>query len=711
MTRQSGLDLTGADLYNGNGGIAQGQMCGQALITKLLKNTKALHGAVPLSQDPLLFHDDGSARCTSAVKLKKTKLHKSNLYENINISNDTESCSSDEVFAEAISSGSSSSLGRALDDLQTPTFVAQFDPMQPFAPHVHAASGPRKSGAAWSASLPAVLEEDSRDSQGENDSNHHGPSGIWRNLQNILTKSVPIEEDDEDSVQGPEEQVLLESDRIASPPSIPHSQAPHFQLDHQEWADSDEQREADPTFMNLFMRRDHKTKRSKEKLMRDAVDRRIQQVMKKELGERDEPPSEKAPLEDEEYHTFDMNRGATNAHDQTQQVENSTFNPFHRGASNAVTTPHAVHTQSVQPERHAMTPSHVSSQMQDLLNQQQATLKEMSLQNYHYRRELSECQDMFGQWRLEREQQRSIINDLVKEKEAYASEANFLRDQMFSMRLELETLRKETQFHAEFQKQRQSPFKTSSPRRQETRNCVVDQQDFSNQHRFYSRQDHQSLLKKDCSSQGLSSNQVPVPPPPPIAPPTQRPQQTAPRLDHIGATQPNKPFLVSKLKAAGTQTDPAKKHGRSVKFQDPPKSMEWTLFPNHLHDNRMMNTTIEVRNISNWAASNDHSKQSQPEAIATTMVVQVHPSDGDSEVDVYEEEPTPIAANGRAAIAADENYKETRSVYKHRLETIQRRRQQRVGRDDSGCTGIRGDGGDAGTPDKQKKRRSRPSAV
>jgi hypothetical protein len=375
MTRQSGLDLTGANLYNENGGIAQGQICGQALITKLLKTKKPLHAAMQSSHESLLFHEVGSFRSSPLAKLKKTKVHRSHLYEKINVSNDTESCSSDEVFAEAIGSASSSSLGRALDDLRTPTFVAQFDPMQLLHPQPQehqTSSGPRKQGAAWSASLPAVLEEDSKDSQSEHDSNYHGQSGIWRNLQNGLTKSVPIREDDEDSTPGQQEQFLLESDRIASPPSIPHSQATNLQLDHEEGLDLDEQ-EADPPFMNMFKRRDRKMERSNERLTRDAVDRRILQVMKEELGdERDESTSEKGTLEDEEYHTFFLNRGATDVRDQISHLDHSTTSPFTEGASDAASSRHATRIQGFHPE--TFNPSQVASQMQDLFKQQQSTL-------------------------------------------------------------------------------------------------------------------------------------------------------------------------------------------------------------------------------------------------------------------------------------------------------------------------------------------------
>jgi hypothetical protein len=280
---------------------------------------------------------------------------------------------------------------------------------------------------------------------------------------------------------------------------------------------------------------------------------------------------------------------------------------------------------------------------------------------------------------------------------------------MFSIRLELETLRKETQLQAEFQKQMLSPFKDSPPKRQKTRSRIVDQQYSSDQHHFYSRYAQQSPLKKERSSPGLSSNPAPLRPPPS---PT-RPQQTPPRLDHVGANLPEKALLASQLKPTGAQPDPSKRHGRSVKFQDPPNSIEWTLFPNRLHDDRMMIGTIDVQNTSKWAVDKGRPDDSQPEDIAKrveTMVVQVHPNDGESEVDVHDEEPTPIAANGRAAMAADDDYKETKSVYKHRLETIQRRRQERVARDDSGGNNTGGDGGDAGT-EKQKKGRSRRAVV
>jgi len=83
--------------------------------------------------------------------------------------------------------------------------------------------------------------------------------------------------------------------------------------------------------------------------------------------------------------------------------------------------------------------------MQQLLVEQQATLKEMSLQNYQYRRELSECQDLFGKWKLERSQQQTTIDELARQKEAFATEAKFLRSELSAIR---ETL-------AAFQKQQQ----------------------------------------------------------------------------------------------------------------------------------------------------------------------------------------------------------------------------------------------------------------
>ena len=63
------------------------------------------------------------------------------------------------------------------------------------------------------------------------------------------------------------------------------------------------------------------------------------------------------------------------------------------------------------------------------------SLKEMSLQNYHYRRELSECQEVFSKWKEERMYQQSAIDNLMKEKEVYASEASLLRNETAAIRI------------------------------------------------------------------------------------------------------------------------------------------------------------------------------------------------------------------------------------------------------------------------------------
>ena len=70
-----------------------------------------------------------------------------------------------------------------------------------------------------------------------------------------------------------------------------------------------------------------------------------------------------------------------------------------------------------------------------------------------------------------------------------------------------------------------------------------------------------------------------------------------------------------------------------------------------------------------------------------------------------EEPPTPIAANGRAAEVTAQM--EAKSVYKHRLETIQKNRQQRAGRNGTSDTATTSNHPISCDGSLEKKRRSK----
>ncbi|CAB9526063.1 expressed unknown protein [Seminavis robusta] len=735
MARHGGLDLSGVNLYNENGGVVQGQICGQAIFTKLLRNKKG-KGSMPLSQTPSVFGKDAGTLCMSPVgtgRPKKTKFRQRNEYVNMNMSTidtESESCSSDDVFSEETSAGS---LTATLDDLQSPAFVAQFDPMELLNPtpaqqeqqQQQPSPATRKSAPSWSASLPAVLEEDSKDSQSEQGS--QGQGGIWRNMNSILAQPPALEaydddveddEEEEDSILRKLEQVfLMDSDRIESPRSIPNANGPPQRYLHEGATDDGIEQELESPGLRIpgvSKRRDHSKHSSKEQSMREAVDRRIQQVMDEEFGQRVAARPQPEPSVSEDESRDDSPRMQQHHQQERRQVlQQPDYNPFHQHHSSG--PERGVQSNWYhQDESHALRPSAVSNQMQDLLRQQQVTLKEMSMQNYHYRKELSECQDMFGKWRMEREEQRSTINDLVKEKEAYASEANFLRNEMSSIRHELEALRKGAQVHTGLQnlRQKQEPLSEASSKRQELWSIGAESPFMQTRLPFDGQMQSPGFSEGNVALPTARSEFAPPPPPPPLS----RPQPDTPtRLEnHIGASKPDKPKpLVSKLKT--TPTDPSKKkHGRSVTFHDPPKSKEWTLFPtNHVQDDEdILDSAFEAHQ---WTLVSQHQQQARVDNVATNRPegLHVHPSNNNLEAVPEEEPPTPVAANGRVASSVADVESDEReaaaNLYKYRLETIQRNRQQRVvGRADTVTVYGSPDGS---IPGRQKKRRGRPAAT
>lgn len=387
----------------------------------------------------------------------------------------------------------------------------------------------------------------------------------------------------------------------------------------------------------------------------------------------------------------------------------------------------------------------VSDTMQELLLQQQMTLKEMSMQNSHYRKELSECQEIFGKWRLERDKQRSTIQELVKEKTAYATEAGFLRNEMTTIRQELEALRKGTRTQAELQggsqtvpQQQKQPVSSPPPKQQRLPSSPPLQQrqqkpsfideDFSAAFRHQQPQKESPGFNKDASPgkfhqfpqrspspfQEGSPVPVPVAPPPPPPPPRGRTSNqgesslSPPRSNSRSRSSRQGRDLPSGLRSP--ERDSAKKQQRSVKFHDPPKSREWTLFPD---DDHLLESSFEEASIfsgsSNKARVADmpNEADSQHEAAAgieeeQMPVVSVQVPNVDDESLFHEEQPTPIAANGRVAGAVlAETERKTTNVYKNRLEAIQKNRQQRVG-SKGGSTVASSSIGSA-----EKKRRSR----
>jgi hypothetical protein len=825
MTRHSDLDLSGLNLYNENGGVVQGQICGQAFVTKLLRKKGSKGGGGLNKELSLAFQKDANAICMSPMgRPKKIKFHKQNLYENMNnmSSIDTESCTSDDIFSDSSGPG----VNAAADDLDTPAFVAQFDPALELvsksnSPDQHLRqhqqkqqqqklqqNNAKRGSIPWSASLPAVVEEDSQSEQSSQN------LGIWRN-NNSNNKSPETENVAVLSIIAHKEQILkekgdpnetmdlLESDRIgspraipialASPPSIPHSRPLEYRDNESQSESQDidiESKPSNPKKQHI-RERERETKRSKEDCMREAVDRRIRQAMEDAIhSAQSEDASDVRRLEsiDSELISADSSMRSPTA---TTHHHKAPFDPFHhQGNINqmGIMPPRFNHPPRQAPEsflpkgyqlNQMAGNNEVSTAMQELLLQQQMTLKEMSIQNSHYQQELQECQEIFGKWRLEREKQRSTIQDLVKEKEAYATEASFLRNEMSSIRQELEALRKETRMQATVTMQ--SPPKQPHPQRHPQKQSSYHLEDKSPSpfQGFRHKQPHQEspsfndsppVLSKTnlhpdhrqspppespsenagsppSSALGLRLPVFSTPPPPP--PPEPRTPNSNSKRNSIGTNNKNKPdnhmmsspshhaqhsnqkekSLMSGLKQPNS--DSAKKK-RSVKFHDPPMNQKWTLFPNHLHDDRLLEQSYQ-----------DSSKQSETrdEMESQTdynnvnnrgeddMALNVHVPEEEEEEEEEEpcesvDAPTPIAANGRrlstgsnsnagggSSQHADPNAAGTVTIpsaaYKYRLETMKQSRQQRTGRHSSGSPAPRNSPG-LGSPERKRRGRSRP---
>jgi hypothetical protein len=81
--------------------------------------------------------------------------------------------------------------------------------------------------------------------------------------------------------------------------------------------------------------------------------------------------------------------------------------------------------------------------MRDVVHQQQQTLKAVSSQNHQYRRTLGKQQTTFHSLQKSRIDQQSAMDTLQLEKESYEAEALWLREEMETVRRELEVVRSE----------------------------------------------------------------------------------------------------------------------------------------------------------------------------------------------------------------------------------------------------------------------------
>jgi len=603
------------DFYNQNGGAAHGQICGQSLMTKLLRNKKSFgtrnagtsssnsnnSDAAPLSQNVNLIQKDARL-CMSPIlsgtgvmfgtgtndisnhdsqdnnnkqkfqsRRVSTKYHNSNTYENMNHSSiDTESCSSDGIFSETSTSNASSSFIATIDDIQAPVFVAQFDPMHLGQSNgdTNAALGTsifinnvplnRKSAVSWSSSLPAVVEEDSQSEQGSQQ-NHHQEQEIWQNTQGMLGQSS---QDDQDFMLGTHDENLPDQQQKQHQPVTLHrlvGKTPVFGPNG----------EHPPKAQPNSSPSGKKSKQKQEKF-RKATERRIQQA----LDEKDEQHNLRLdnlgnPEQHVRYHANDNPKrleifdgafaGAGEPRQNAKEnlsirnIENESDSFFRAFEPTAKSCPVQRPVQSSRLDDNRSSPHDKSTSLQDLLLQQETTLNEMSLQSYQYRREIGKYQEIFGRWKIERENQQNVIHNLVKEKDAYAAEAKFLRNEMSAIRTELEALKIETHLHNESQST------------QHQQQCI--------------KSPHGAERSRKAVLSTPIVDTTPSPPPPQPKNCSNGKRDAEENRISIMYGSGRKPSSMTKTAGSCTLK-------RSVKFHDPPKNKEWTLFPSHRHDNR-----------------------------------------------------------------------------------------------------------------------------
>ena len=571
-------------MYNQNNGISQNPMCGQGLVTKLLRAKGAKQHPAPLSQNASVFEKDATTLCMSPMsktgssfnnnnnKKRNSKFSRgtNNMYEPMNPASmemDTESCSS-EVYSDTTSTASSS-LQQVIDDIQSPVFVAQFDPQELPASteptvtnnNVHTAdaqqqqppkpssSSKAKPNASWAASLPAVVEEDSQSEQSSqqhpNPSQPPGqpntPTSRW-NIPSMLTPSHENDNGSEEQEVSEYDDDLFEDPQQEKSPPEPASATTNSIVMSPEKVSPHQNRGKKLGLLRTpkgiaSKKRDKVPKLSKEQIMAEARDRLIQQAMDEQLKR-----SEQEELRDHHYKLAILDAAAEfpgveknhlhsamttdTTESYTSSSSTSVFDPFqqHSSTKTIITAGSSSSIFRKAPPIQSFLPSaahptgpprqlaRVEPSMQEILLEQQATLKDMSLQNYQYRKELSECQDLFGKWRQERDKQQAIITDLVKEKEAFASEAKFLRNELSSIRSELASFQNSHQK----QKHQQQTF-SPEPQQQQQQQQPPDKQSKE------SPQDTNIVVKGERSSRSavrLEDSDTTGPPPPP--PPNQQ---------------------------------------------------------------------------------------------------------------------------------------------------------------------------------------------
>ena len=79
--------------------------------------------------------------------------------------------------------------------------------------------------------------------------------------------------------------------------------------------------------------------------------------------------------------------------------------------------------------------------MRDMVHKQQETLQAMASQNHQYRRKLGAAETTYHSLQQDQSGQKSVIDQLQMEKDSFESEALFLREEMQTIRQELEMLR------------------------------------------------------------------------------------------------------------------------------------------------------------------------------------------------------------------------------------------------------------------------------
>ena len=702
-------ELTGLNLYNQNNGISQNPMCGQSLMTKLLRtnnhkskqspsksqNADGLFRNTPNKDDNVapancLMSPVGKVISTTSSssssssnhnKPKKslTKFRGKNMYENFETSSsmemmDTESCSSDDIFSETTSTASSSFFpplggGPPANDF------AQFDPSNAnnnsIPDETADASGAdaspphqqqhRKSGSSWAASLPAVVEEDSQSEQSSqqqlqrNGSSSQGQPTLetavgpttshqdsWRNIPSILTTKSPhhhpndshdedISDYDEDVFEQPLKNLSSTVSGMTTPPET--GQHPNNTSNS---SVSSVGSKGSSVLGGFFFRsagsfggsphhHHHKMKRvSKQELMREARDLRIQQAMEEQLQR-----SEQEELQDRDYklamfdaeasfpfptahvpveqqHALALQPPSTEdvvaeLHNTASSTSISVFDPFRQDSmtsfSPSAAAGHTNYSMAEMPPSRMQPQGHAEqATLQQLLSEQQATLKEMSLQNYQYRRELSECQELFGKWKVERDQQQATIAELVKQKEAFASEAKFLRNELSSIRSELTTFqsehkkRKQQQHHAEKQQQVKPVAPEKEPNESKSQHAT------------------EGTPKKGVRFAPTAETENPTPTSPPaeqlISPPTRQPceakQDTQEQLEKQSkledAEELVSPSKVDNKQQSGTPSNASNKAGLAISsniadkkqhFENPSKPENEPQFnsPSKLDDN------------------------------------------------------------------------------------------------------------------------------